>query len=81
LRNKNDFIFPSKFLIIKYNNLMRLKYGICILFFLSISLAKAQGAVEYLCRIIDMDDKYPVAFATIQFENKGNGVMYYTDIG
>jgi hypothetical protein len=54
---------------------MRLKYGICILFFLSLSLAKAQGAVEYLCRIIDMDDKYPVAFATIQFENKGNGVI------
>ncbi|WP_296312429.1 carboxypeptidase-like regulatory domain-containing protein [Winogradskyella sp. UBA3174] len=54
---------------------MRIKYIICFLFFLSLSLTEAQGGEEYLCRVIDIENKYPISYATIQFENVDNGVI------
>tara|TARA_R110002051_G_scaffold75877_2_gene138256 strand:+ start:102017 stop:103624 length:1608 start_codon:yes stop_codon:yes gene_type:complete len=54
---------------------MSINYKIYVLFFLSLSMLGAQNTEEYLCRVLDIQNKYPISYATIQFENEDNGVI------
>ena len=55
---------------------MRLKsFLLCVVVFLVVPFCQAQGAVEILCRVIDLQNKYPVSYATIQFNNSTTGVI------
>lgn len=55
---------------------MRLKYLALVTFFLVSALqVSAQDAVEVLCRVLDAENKYPISYATIQYEGVNYGVI------
>ncbi|SDH74752.1 carboxypeptidase-like regulatory domain-containing protein [Winogradskyella thalassocola] len=39
------------------------------------SIVMSQGAVELICRILDSNEKFPVSYATIQFEGESAGLV------
>ena len=54
-------------------------YRLCFfLFFVSI-LSYTQANKEILCRVLDSETRFPVAYATIQIENKSFGLIANTD--
>jgi len=58
-------------------NKLRMSKFLISLFFVLISMSQvfAQEAKEILCRVIDIESKYPVSYATIKFADVQNGVI------
>jgi len=52
---------------------MKLKYLLVLLSFTSIIFAQTPS--DILCKVLDIETKYPVSYATIKFEDSQNGVV------
>ncbi|WP_178983856.1 carboxypeptidase-like regulatory domain-containing protein [Winogradskyella helgolandensis] len=39
------------------------------------SVVMSQGAVELICRVLDNNEKFPVSYATVQFEGESTGLV------
>ncbi|MBU2928406.1 carboxypeptidase-like regulatory domain-containing protein [Winogradskyella psychrotolerans] len=46
-----------------------------VVFICYASIAMSQGAVELFCRVVDSNEKFPVSYATIQFEGESSGLV------
>jgi hypothetical protein len=59
---------------------MRLKKQQFCFFFLCLTLcSSSQGVEELLCKVIDSQNRFPVAYATIQFQKSTTGVISNVD--